>query len=333
MISRLLRRLQGRPTLPGDDDAFPVEGSPCASSHAPAALTTPDLTHRFVAHVMGTECGPGNPGVVEEALHHLRMIAGRLDVRRMPRLPALVPQLLADMRRDDSDAAQLASLLARDPTIAGEVVRVANSAFYQRGQPAGSLQQAVQRIGHEGLRHVVLTSVMRPIMRAHPTQPGHAAAERLWPQVEACTWLCGRLAPGRCDIGEAQLAGVVAGTGAAALLRMASVALLTPAAGDPQFADGFMRIARGLTSQAAEYWQLPEQARAALSGATPCAPLGMVLQSAEALAMGAAMLGGAALDMAGIAAIDVALPRRQEERIALVEALQRETTREAEALA
>jgi HD-like signal output (HDOD) protein len=221
----------------------------------------------------------------DAAFAHLQMVAQRFDVRRMPRLPALVPQLMAAMRRDDADAGEIAGLLSRDPTLAGDVMRVACSAYYALAQPPSGLRQAVQRIGHDGLRQVVLATVMRPILRGDAGLPGHAMASRLWSQAEARAWLCGRLAPGLADPAEAQLAGIVAGTGVAALSRMVHPSMLADAAADPSFAARFLELARPVSVRAATHWHMPATVLDALENAD-CTPLGRVLAAGDRLAMG-----------------------------------------------
>lgn len=296
MFTNLIRRLQGRSArhAPSPRADAPAAGA-AAQAAAPSGgevLDARDLEQRVLDWAFDLPAAPTrqDPDAAEAAFAQLQAVAQRFDVRRMPRLPALVPQLLAAMRRDDSDAAQVAGLLERDPTLAGDVMRMANSAFYRRAQAPAGLQQAVLALGNDGLRHVVLGSVMRPILRGDAGHPGFASAGRLWALTEARAWLCGRLAPRREDAGEAHLAGVVAGTGIAALSRMVPGALLADAAGHPDFAARFLDIARPLATRAGVHWQLPAPVLEALEtvatpGTAPTA-LSRTLTGADRLAMG-----------------------------------------------
>jgi diguanylate cyclase (GGDEF)-like protein len=56
----------------------------------------------------------------------------------------------------DGDVGELADVLARDPTLAGQVLRVANSAFYYRGSEVTSLHRAAMVIGMRALKVVAL---------------------------------------------------------------------------------------------------------------------------------------------------------------------------------
>lgn len=294
MLSRLLRRLQGRPTPAHDDaqrgDAM-IEASADDAQPRPEGvpLAADEVRARGLRWLLDApRAAPADTAASAQALAYLDAVAQRLDPRRLPRLPALVPQLLAALRRDDIDAQSLATLLARDPTLAGDVMRIANSAFHRRANPATGLAQAIAILGADGLRHVVFTSVMRPILR--PDARSMVAA-RLWQVAESRTWLCARLAPGHHDVAEAQLAAVVASTGAGALLSMVPAALLVPAVGDPALVRGFDAVARGVTVRAAMHWQLPEAVVQALresEGAN--GGLAGVLRTGDLLAMGTALV-------------------------------------------
>lgn len=309
MITNLIRRLQGRPVPRAPLAARGVaEGADLAVAEAveaptPAlagpALGIDALEARFLAWALGLgeSDAPHDEASAESAFAQLQAVAHRFDVRRMPRLPALVPQLLAEMRREDVDAGSLATVLQRDATLAGDVMRVAGSVHYRRGQPPAGLQQAVQAIGHEGLRHVVLSSVMRPILRGDARDPGFRVAARLWSHTGATAWLCGRLAIGRADPGAAQLAGIVAGTGLAALSRMVPMPVLADAAADPGFPRRFLDLARPIAARAGAHWALPAPVLEALdAGPSPGPGLPRVLRAADHLAMGWCLIRDGHLD-------------------------------------
>lgn len=289
MITRLLRRLQGRPAAADTPSAAPTPDAG-REPGATVALDADALAVPFVRHLLDVPVDiTVEPGAAGEIASRLDGMVERLDVSRLPRLPALVPQLLAAMRRDDVDANALAALVGRDPTLAGEVVRVANSAHYRRGAVVSSLPQAIGTIGHAGLRYVVLRTVTRPILCADPSHQGARSGERLAAHADARTWLCGTLAPGVCDPGEAQLASVIASTGVAALLRMMPRPLLVQAASDDAFAPRFLRIGAEISARAATHWRLGDTVRdalAAMPGADAAAPpLHRMLADADRMAM------------------------------------------------
>lgn len=259
---------------------------------------------------------------LEQAIAQLEEIAAHFDLRRIPRLPTLVPQLMAMMRRDRTTANDIAELLVRDPLLTGEVLRVANSVWYRRSTKAiTTLLQAVRIIGHEGLRHALLASVMRPIMRTQTGGPYAVIGERLWRHTESRMWLCGKLAVGYCDVSEAQLVGTLSGTGTSALLRTASLPLLAETAADPMLAPRFMAIAARLSAQAAAHWELPESVQLALSPEAADTPLAKVLAASNTFAMTSALVQAGWIPAETISVIEFEPPGSAPERLSLLRQL------------
>lgn len=64
-----------------------------------------------------------------------------------PMLPEVASQVLGLSNDPDSDAAQLAKLIQSDQSLAGHVMRIANSAAYTPNASMISLQQAIARLG------------------------------------------------------------------------------------------------------------------------------------------------------------------------------------------
>lgn len=82
-------------------------------------------------------------------------------IERVGTLPAAPRQYLALtalLRDPDSTAAQIAEVVAQDPTVAARVLRISNSAYYSGGREITDLRSAVTRLGHNTLRQLVLAS-------------------------------------------------------------------------------------------------------------------------------------------------------------------------------
>jgi putative nucleotidyltransferase with HDIG domain len=79
-------------------------------------------------------------------VEHLRdLIASN---RNLPTLPEVVLQLHAVLQDDMASEPQVASIIERDPALAGRLLKVANSAFYFRGTDSiTSVTAAVARLG------------------------------------------------------------------------------------------------------------------------------------------------------------------------------------------
>ncbi len=64
-----------------------------------------------------------------------------------PLLPAVALELLTLTRKPNANAQQVVELLGHDPLLAGQVLKLAQSAMYSRGAPLRSLEEAVVRLG------------------------------------------------------------------------------------------------------------------------------------------------------------------------------------------
>ncbi len=101
--------------------------------------------------------GTASVGLLDAAVSKI-VSDGKLPV---PPLPGVASQLLAAVGDDNTDAAQLAGLVHRDPSLAGQVLRIANSPSYQPRTPIVSLQQAVARLGTTVLREIAVAASLQ----------------------------------------------------------------------------------------------------------------------------------------------------------------------------
>ncbi len=270
-------------------DPEPVAAAPCASGCSPAEIS--ESFHRLLfALPAAAEGTPTSSG--RAMLKRLELLSTRFDVRSLPRLPAVLPQLLRTLKSDTAAGAELAKLVGRDPLMVGEVMRVTSSVHYRAAQPIGSLRQAVILLGQEGLHRVVTQLAMMPILQASTGNSTHAG-ELLWEHAERCAHACAWLIKSDGgDTFESYLAGVVSHTGTGAVVRLLRQ-LMTDApaqALDSRFIMECAALGTRLSLQAACYWELPERVIAALDenqraqdGAD--SKLGGALQVADIVAM------------------------------------------------
>src|SRR6476469_2531080 len=105
MLSRLLRRLQGRtPSRPAphalDERLDRVAPQTVVFDEPMPDRALEDVQAAFLAHLL--DVAPGmhaESGVAADTLARLDALAAYLDVARLPRLPAVVSQLVAALRR------------------------------------------------------------------------------------------------------------------------------------------------------------------------------------------------------------------------------------------
>ena len=84
--------------------------------------------------------------------------ADRLD---LPPLPQVAAEVVASSAADPRNAAALSQLIQRDPALAGNIMRVANSAAYQPRSPIVSLQQAIAWLGIGEIRNIAFAISVR----------------------------------------------------------------------------------------------------------------------------------------------------------------------------
>jgi HD-like signal output (HDOD) protein len=93
--------------------------------------------------------------------------AERIDAKYFPRRPTLMPQLLRAV--DDPGAAtdKLSRMIAHDPVLAADVLRLANSPMFRiSATPIETIQRAIVVLGVDALRGLIATAMLQPVFRA-----------------------------------------------------------------------------------------------------------------------------------------------------------------------
>ncbi|HEY8509336.1 MAG TPA: HDOD domain-containing protein [Steroidobacteraceae bacterium] len=87
------------------------------------------------------------------------------------RRPGLLPQLLHAVHDNEVSRRELATMIAKDPALTGNLLKLANSPFYRiNAQPVESVDRAVALLGTEGIRSLVATAIMQPVFRITATE-------------------------------------------------------------------------------------------------------------------------------------------------------------------
>ena len=120
--------------------------------------------------------GPQSPAEVRqsEALKRLKSI---------PPFPAAARKLMAMVGSQATDLRGVSDVLKSDAVLAGESLRMANSALFALRHEVTSILHAVSVLGLDRLKSVVLTVGLRDMMKT-PS----AAAQRCWRHNLACAW-------------------------------------------------------------------------------------------------------------------------------------------------
>jgi HD-like signal output (HDOD) protein len=93
--------------------------------------------------------------------------AETLDAKYFPRRPALMPQLLRAVEDPSAATVKLSRMIAHDPVLAADVLRLANSPMFRASPaPVETIQRAIVVLGADALRGVVATAMLQPVFRA-----------------------------------------------------------------------------------------------------------------------------------------------------------------------
>ena len=144
------------------------------------------------------------------------------DPQRLPRRPQLLPQLLSTLNDAEASSRDIAAIIARDPTLAAHLLKLANSALYRRHEAAGeSLDRAVAMVGVDGLRHLVAVALMQPVMRVEGGVFGRLP-DLIWDHTQRTSLIAAQAvrSGGREDVFAAQLLGLLQGLGAIVVVQV-----------------------------------------------------------------------------------------------------------------
>jgi hypothetical protein len=86
--------------------------------------------------------------------------------RYAPRRPNMLPKVLSASNDDGFSPRDLAALIARDPSLVGNLLKIANSSYYRvTPEPVESVDRAVVLLGTNGIRSLVTAALLQPIFR------------------------------------------------------------------------------------------------------------------------------------------------------------------------
>lgn len=139
----------------------------------------------------------------------------------LPRRPHLLPQLMRAVNDPDASGRGIAAIIAQDPTLAANLLRIANSALYRpQGGPLESLERAVVHIGTEGVRQIVAAAVMQPVLSLEGGLYARLPAAVWDYALRTATAAAAYVRERGGDTLSAQLAGLLQGLGAVVILRV-----------------------------------------------------------------------------------------------------------------
>jgi len=96
-------------------------------------------------------------------------------VRRLPPLPAVLQELLKELRDVDADIARLEERISSDPSLTTRVLKMANSPFYATRAEVVAVGRAVMILGFKTVSNLIMASGFRGAMSVSGSIPGYQA--------------------------------------------------------------------------------------------------------------------------------------------------------------
>lgn len=94
-------------------------------------------------------------------------------VRRLPPLPAVLQELLRELRDVDADIGRLEERISSDPSLTTRVLKMANSPFYATRSEVVSVGRAVMILGFKTVSNLIMASGFRGAMSVSGNIPGY----------------------------------------------------------------------------------------------------------------------------------------------------------------
>lgn len=151
----------------------------------------------------------------------------------LPVVPAVAARLIATFGQDEVDLLAVVQEVERDPGLAARLLRQANSSFFRLVRPVHSVREAVQVLGLNRLRALVIAAAVQSRFAAVPG----IDLERFWAYSFAAASLARLLcAPRRLDDSVAFTAALLHGVGHLVLHQALPDAMRRLAAASPWYA-------------------------------------------------------------------------------------------------
>ncbi|MEO6079804.1 MAG: HDOD domain-containing protein [Steroidobacteraceae bacterium] len=218
------------------------------------------------------------------------------EPRYTPRRPAMLAQLLQALSDENASLRELSRIVAKDPQLTGNLLRTANSVFYNTtGTPVESVERAAAMLGTAGIRRLLAASLMQPLATGPASEMG-LFVEIIWEHAlysasASEAWVSHSQ---DADPFIAHLLALVHGLGCVAVYRVLTdlYAARPELQRDPAtIADALETNAAVIASRIAAHWGLSVATQQALETQSSAAPNNEPSKLARALQFG--LLSGA----------------------------------------
>ena len=236
---------------------------------APRAVRGAEIDSLFYRWMTGAVSQSASAGAEKLIIDELTRMAGSTGAgaELVPRVPAVIPQLLRSLRDDSLSGTELARQLAQDVVLVAEVIREANSPYYHPAIPVKSVENAVRLLGQNGLRMVLARVAFRPVISMQAGRCARHVAPHLWVQAEKCAEAARMLAPAMgANTFETYLAALMQNVGLIVAFRLMDQISADGMLPDSDaFCDQLFTQARILSARIGALWDFPATVTGAIA--------------------------------------------------------------------
>ena len=219
--------------------------------------------------------------IEEKALNNVRKILNNPQKlsKQIPPLPVILLQLINTLKDPNANFMDIATVIEKDPALAVEVLKVANSSLYFRGDgEISSLRNAVSLLGVAGITTISTTILMEKIRPAKPIYY-KMFGKQIWIHSVQCAFLCKILASAnKQDEFDAYFLGLIHDVGKIIIFNCLCEALSSEfpdsSPGTRAYKELMSEMSAGISFFIAQEWQLPSiysealQAQRAITSST-----------------------------------------------------------------
>ncbi|MEZ9546299.1 MULTISPECIES: HDOD domain-containing protein [Vibrio] len=215
-------------------------------------------------------------------------------LNELPVMPASVTTLMAELQSDEFDIDALLRVIEREPSMAADVIKLANSAFYKRGEKqVTDLKTAFLNMGSQGLVEGVVNSYMKNFTPGNNIYWRHFG-EKIWyhsVQTASFSKELMKDSSSQEDQAAAYFVGLIRNLGKMIIFQMMVEAFKHVDPSVPPNSLALKRLMNSysirLTYTIAKFWELPESVLTAIgyqeSSRYECTPLGQAVFEANYL--------------------------------------------------
>ena len=250
------------------------------------------LDYLFGESRLRTESDPFSDFVACQVERLIRSPKALLN--ELPVMPASVTTLMSELQSDEFDVGALLKVIEREPSMAADVVKLANSAFYKRNEKqVTDLKTAFLNMGSQGLVEGVVNSYMKNFTPGNNIYWRHFG-EKIWNhsiQTASFSKELMKESSSQEDQASAYFVGLIRNLGKMIIFQMMVEAFKHVDPSVPPNSLALKRLINSysirLTYTIAKFWELPESVLTVIgyqeSSRYACTPLGQAVFEANSL--------------------------------------------------